>query len=410
MAPPSLTNGRRKSEGYIRAKILSAYDLPMREAPSFVSLTIGHDTVTTGPPSQRHKDRNSFKFGRNDDGGNGNVLEICQPLAVLYGSTARIQVNFPQNPNHTLTADYKLSQLKIHETTWLILNLEPDESIAPPDNDTFSVVAPTLRLQLMLSGPYRTEIAALVNAIQAWFAFVDGLEQKCGAIVQKLPKMPDPKWFLVPATPVLALTVVSLPVLLGIGIVALPMLLPVVAVGAIVLVVLLGVGTIAYSSTSAGRLAIGGVISPALNHFVSTPAGQGLVYQTGPRPTPVSAARIVLPSNMWGKLIVSLLIDLIGSSSYLLPIVGEAFDIGWAPIQTIFIMAMYDHITPNLKYVSFVEEIMPFTDIIPSASIGWLAEFGVPFVLGGVNKAPQPMSGDTAVLRTPLKSNRSNPL
>eukprot|EP00977_Amphora_coffeiformis_P028019 scaffold34682_cov243-Amphora_coffeaeformis.AAC.16 len=69
-----------------------------------------------------------------------------------------------------------------------------------------------------------------------------------------------------------------------------------------------------------------------------------------------------------------------GSASYLLPVVGEGFDIAWAPLQTMFIMAMYDDIAPNLKYVSFVEEILPFTDIVPSATIGWLTEFGVPWV------------------------------
>ena len=181
------------------------------------------------------------------------------------------------------------------------------------------------------------------------------------------------------------------------------MILPIVTVGAMILGISLSIGTIAYSSTSSGRLAIGGVMSPAINHFVSTPAGQGLVYQTGPRPTPVSAARVILPANLWGKLIVSLLIDLIGSSSYLLPVVGEAFDLAWAPLQTILIMAMYDHVTPNLKYVSFVEEILPFTDIVPSASIGWLAEFGVPFVVGKAEGVPV----DAAILRTPVQSNRS---
>ena len=104
-------------------------------------------------------------------------------------------------------------------------------------------------------------------------------------------------------------------------------------------------------------------------------AGQTMCYDTGPRPTPVSVARIVLPTSMWPKVMVSLLIDLIGSSSYLLPLVGEGFDVMWAPIQTILIMAMYDATSPNLKYVSFFEEILPFTDLVPSATIGFLAEF-----------------------------------
>lgn len=48
-------------------------------------------------------------------------------------------------------------------------------------------------------------------------------------------------------------------------------------------------------------------------------------------------------------------------------------------------MAMFDHVTSKLKYLSFVEEILPFTDIIPSATIGWAAEF-LPELAGGVLK------------------------
>ena len=90
--------------------------------------------------------------------------------------------------------------------------------------------------------------------------------------------------------------------------------------------------------------------------------------------------QLILPQeSLVGKLVVSLWMDLMGSASYLLPVVGEGFDVAWAPIQTIMIMAMYDHVAPNLKYLSFVEEILPLTDIVPSATIGWLAEFGVPW-------------------------------
>jgi hypothetical protein len=84
---------------------------------------------------------------------------------------------------------------------------------------------------------------------------------------------------------------------------------------------------------------------------------------------------------MWGRLLVSLIVDALGSASYLLPGVGEIFDVVWAPIQTILIMAMYDETSPNLKYLSMVEELLPFTDIVPSATLGWLAEFAVPLLL-----------------------------
>ena len=37
-------------------------------------------------------------------------------------------------------------------------------------------------------------------------------------------------------------------------------------------------------------------------------------------------------------------------------------------------MALYNQTTPNLKYVSLAEELLPFTDVLPSATIGWATE------------------------------------
>ena len=38
------------------------------------------------------------------------------------------------------------------------------------------------------------------------------------------------------------------------------------------------------------------------------------------------------------------------------------------------IMALYNQTTPSLKYVSLAEEWLPFTDVLPSATIGWATE------------------------------------
>jgi hypothetical protein len=45
-------------------------------------------------------------------------------------------------------------------------------------------------------------------------------------------------------------------------------------------------------------------------------------------------------------------------------------------------MAMFEEVSSKLKYLSFIEEILPFTDIVPSATIGWAAEF-LPQLVGG---------------------------
>ena len=48
-------------------------------------------------------------------------------------------------------------------------------------------------------------------------------------------------------------------------------------------------------------------------------------------------------------------------------------------------MAMYEKDSPNLKYVSFAEEALPFTDAVPSATIGWGFQFLIPIILGNRN-------------------------
>merc|ERR1712137_907231 len=103
----------------------------------------------------------------------------------------------------------------------------------------------------------------------------------------------------------------------GLLIVGLPLFLPIVVVVGSGLLGVGGVGVGLYASTKLGRDQVGGLVSPLYNTVASTPSGQRLLYETGPRPTPVSVARLILPTGLFGKLVVSLLIDLIGSSSYL---------------------------------------------------------------------------------------------
>ena len=179
--------------------------------------------------------------------------------------------------------------------------------------------------------------------------------------------------------------------------------MPVLAAVLTVAACLAGTGLVLYSSTSGGRQWVSGLIEPAAQTLLKTQSGQSLVYETGPRPTPVSVARVVLPQGMWGRLAVSLTIDAIGSASYLVPVVGEVADIGWAPVQTILIMAMYDTTTPHLKYVSFVEEILPFTDFVPSATIGWAAQFGPQLLLKNNGSSESTAGGVPTQLTVPVK-------
>lgn len=397
---------RASARGSLCAEVLSAYDLPHSEPPQCVTLTTAPAlspavTLKTGPPLARHKNRNSFRFSA-PGGSTGtststsisptsslaaagesktsSAMELVAPLRDLYKSKATIRVVYANRG--PLEATYDLNQLRIHESKWLILTLASGDAPAPVVDGTEEEIPPTIRVKLTLRGPYRPEIAAVVAMAQAWFGIVDGLEHKVQQVWQEAPKPPfDVSKVMVLPVPLLALAVVASPVIAAVVMVSLPFLLPVVLILITIAMATFLVAASLFFSTSFGRDHLGAAVAPIVDSLLLSKAGQKLVYDVGPRPTPVSVAKQIMPTSLAGKLVVSLLIDLVGSSSYLLPVVGEGLDIAWAPIQTILVMAMYNDVTPNLKYVSFVEEILPFTDIVPAATIGFLYEF-VPQLLG----------------------------
>lgn len=69
----------------------------------------------------------------------------------------------------------------------------------------------------------------------------------------------------------------------------------------------------------------------------------------------------------FGKLLICLAIDIIGSSSEVVPILGELTDVVYAPIAATVLRNLYGS---NILFgLEFVEEILPFTDILPLATI-----------------------------------------
>ncbi|KNC85128.1 hypothetical protein SARC_02683 [Sphaeroforma arctica JP610] len=74
----------------------------------------------------------------------------------------------------------------------------------------------------------------------------------------------------------------------------------------------------------------------------------------------------------WVKLFWSVLIDLIGALTYLVPGFGELIDVFWAPVQAYLVSTMYGF--GPLTALSFFEEILPGTDFIPTATIGWVSQ------------------------------------
>ena len=72
-------------------------------------------------------------------------------------------------------------------------------------------------------------------------------------------------------------------------------------------------------------------------------------------------------------LMASLAIDALGMATYLIPALGEAADVVIAPIVSILIYAV--HRTTFGAIAGFLEEIIPFSDIIPSATIIWFYRY-----------------------------------
>ena len=72
------------------------------------------------------------------------------------------------------------------------------------------------------------------------------------------------------------------------------------------------------------------------------------------------------------NLFVCILMDIIGMATYIFPAIGEMADVVWAPISAFIFYQMFGGRFGLIGGVlNFLEEIIPFTDIIPSFTIAW---------------------------------------
>ncbi len=77
--------------------------------------------------------------------------------------------------------------------------------------------------------------------------------------------------------------------------------------------------------------------------------------------------------NKYQKLALSLLFDAIGYVSYIIPGLGELFDVVWAPASAYLMTKMYKGDKGKIAaVVTFIEEAMPGLDIIPTFTLMWL--------------------------------------
>ncbi len=77
--------------------------------------------------------------------------------------------------------------------------------------------------------------------------------------------------------------------------------------------------------------------------------------------------------NRMSKLLIGLVLDGIGMISFSIPFLGEFSDVVWAPIAAIIMAKMYKGRVGKVAGVlTFLEEIIPFTDVIPSFTLTWI--------------------------------------
>lgn len=79
-----------------------------------------------------------------------------------------------------------------------------------------------------------------------------------------------------------------------------------------------------------------------------------------------------ISGDRWLCLFACLAIDFIGDTSFLLPGIGEAEDVVWAPIAAVAVSKIFG--SNFLVAAEFIKEILPGTDILPLATLAWIVD------------------------------------
>lgn len=73
------------------------------------------------------------------------------------------------------------------------------------------------------------------------------------------------------------------------------------------------------------------------------------------------------------KFLLGLLFDGIGMASLLIPGIGPALDLVWAPVAGWLMTRMYPGRSGRAAaFVTFVEEMLPGTDLVPTFTLMWI--------------------------------------
>lgn len=77
--------------------------------------------------------------------------------------------------------------------------------------------------------------------------------------------------------------------------------------------------------------------------------------------------------NKQRNLFLGIVLDLLGMLSYLIPFLGEFEDTLWAPLSGILLSILYKGSIGKVGgVIDFFEELLPFTDFIPTYTLTWI--------------------------------------
>ena len=78
-------------------------------------------------------------------------------------------------------------------------------------------------------------------------------------------------------------------------------------------------------------------------------------------------------NNKSRNLFLGILFDMIGMLSFTVPFLGEFSDVIWAPLAGYLMTWMYKGTLGKIGGVlTFLEEILPFSDFIPTFTLTWI--------------------------------------
>jgi hypothetical protein len=87
---------------------------------------------------------------------------------------------------------------------------------------------------------------------------------------------------------------------------------------------------------------------------------------------------VEIESHKNRNLILGIVFDAIGMISFTIPLLGEFSDVVWAPIAGFLMTQMYKGRLGKIGgFFTFLEEIIPFMDVIPSFTLTWIYNYWI---------------------------------